>query len=81
MTVPRDHYEVLGVGRGASADEVKKAYRRLAREEHPDANPGDPGAEARFKDATAAYEALSDPERRARYDRFGHDGGGVGGPA
>ena len=55
MTVPRDHYEVLGVGRDASVEEVKKAYRRLAREEHPDANPGDPGAEARFKEATAAY--------------------------
>ena len=81
MTVPRDHYEVLGVGRDSSVEEVKKAYRRLAREEHPDANPGDPGAEARFKEATAAYEALSDPERRARYDRFGHDGGGGGGPA
>jgi len=81
LTVPRDHYEVLGVGRDSSVEEVKKAYRRLAREEHPDANPGDPGAEARFKEATAAYEALSDPERRARYDRFGHDGGGVGGPA
>ena len=79
--MPRDHYEVLGVGRDSSVEEVKKAYRRLAREEHPDANPGDPGAEARFKEATAAYEALSDPERRARYARFGHDGGGVGGPA
>jgi len=72
--MPRDHYEVLGVGRDATADEVKKAYRRLARELHPDANPGDPEAEGRFKEATAAYEALSDPERRARYDRFGHDG-------
>ncbi len=72
--MPRDHYEVLGVGRDATADEVKKAYRRLARDLHPDANPGDPEAEGRFKEATAAYEALSDPERRARYDRFGHDG-------
>jgi molecular chaperone DnaJ len=79
--MPRDHYEVLGIGRDATADEIKKAYRRLAREAHPDSNPGDPGAEARFKEATAAYEALSDSERRARYDRFGHDGGAMGGPA
>jgi molecular chaperone DnaJ len=81
LNVPRDHYEVLGVGRDAPADEIKRAYRRLAREQHPDTNPGDPGAEARFKEATAAYEALSDPQRRARYDRFGHDGGAMGGPA
>ncbi|MBC8365301.1 MAG: J domain-containing protein [Actinobacteria bacterium] len=79
--MPRDHYEVLGIGRDTSAEQIKKAYRRLAREQHPDANPGDPGAEARFKEATAAYEALSDPQRRARYDRFGHDAGATGGSA
>lgn len=77
----RDHYEVLGVGRDASADEIKKAYRRLARQHHPDANHGKQAAEAEavFKAVVSAYEVLSDPERRARYDRFGHDGRGGGG--
>lgn len=77
----RDHYEVLGVSRDASPDEVKKAYRRLARQHHPDANHGADAtsAEAEFKAVAAAYEVLSDPERRARYDRFGHDGPGGGG--
>jgi molecular chaperone DnaJ len=64
-------YEVLGVDPGASAEEIKKAYRKLARESHPDANPDDPEAEARFKDLSAAYEILSDPDKRARYDRYG----------
>lgn len=65
----RDYYKVLGVGRNATAEEIKKAFRKVARESHPDANPDDPTAEARFKEAAEAYEVLSDPERRARYDR------------
>jgi molecular chaperone DnaJ len=70
-----DLYEVLEVEQGASAEDIKRAYRRLAREHHPDANPDDPGAEGRFKDVARAYEVLSDPERRRRYDLFGDDGG------
>jgi molecular chaperone DnaJ len=64
-----DYYETLGVARDAGAEEIKKAFRRLARESHPDANPDDPSAEARFRDVAEAYEVLSDPERRQRYDR------------
>ena len=65
----KNYYDILGVGRSATSEEIKKAFRRLARETHPDANPGDPEAEARFKLAAEAYEVLSNPERRRRYDR------------
>jgi molecular chaperone DnaJ len=70
----RDYYEVLGVGRDASLDEIKKAYRRLAVQYHPDKNPDMPEAEELFKEASQAYAVLSDAEKRARYDRFGHQG-------
>jgi molecular chaperone DnaJ len=75
----RDYYQVLGVGRDADADQIKKAYRKLALRYHPDRNPGDNGAEEKFKEATEAYEVLRDPERRSQYDRFGHAGVGRGG--
>jgi len=73
-TTPRDPYEVLGVGRDADENAIKKAFRRLARELHPDVNTEDPEAETKFKEAAEAYEILSDPERRATYDRYGHEG-------
>jgi molecular chaperone DnaJ len=73
-TAPRDPYEVLGVRRDAPEQDVKKAFRRLARELHPDVNAHDPHAEEKFKEAAEAYEILSDPERRATYDRYGHEG-------
>jgi molecular chaperone DnaJ len=75
----RDYYEVLGVARGASADEVKKAYRKIAMQHHPDRNPGDKSAEEKFKEAAEAYDVLSSPDKKERYDRFGH--AGVGGAA
>jgi len=70
----RDYYEVLGVGKDASADEIKRAYRRMAMKYHPDKNPDDKEAEAKFKECAEAYEVLSDPEKRKRYDQFGHSG-------
>jgi molecular chaperone DnaJ len=79
--MPRDPYEVLGVEREASEQEVKKAFRVLARELHPDVNAHDPQAEDKFKEAAEAYEILSDSERRATYDRYGHDGLRTGGYA
>jgi molecular chaperone DnaJ len=74
----RDYYEVLGVDRGVDAAELKRAYRKLAMELHPDRNPGDAVSEAKFKEASEAYQVLSDPDKRARYDRFGHAGPAAG---
>src|SRR5437660_11730565 len=67
----RDYYDVLGLKRGASQKEIKQAYRKLARKHHPDVNPGDKGAEERFKEINSAYEVLSDAEKRKKYDRYG----------
>jgi len=80
----RDYYEILGVSKNASADEIKKSYRKVAMQFHPDRNPGDKASEEKFKEAAEAYEILSDPDKRAQYDRFGHSafspgrGGGGG---
>jgi molecular chaperone DnaJ len=79
--MPRDYYEILGVTREAGEGDVKKAFRRLARELHPDVNDHDPEAEEKFKEAAEAYEVLSDPERRSIYDRYGHEGLRSGGYA
>lgn len=84
MAEKRDYYEVLGIGRDASDDEIKKAYRKMAKQYHPDLNPGNTEAEAKFKECNEAYEVLSDADKKARYDRFGHEGvdpnyGGGGG--
>ena len=78
----KDFYEILGVQKNASDDEIKKSYRKLAMKFHPDRNKDDKESERKFKEATAAYEALKDPERRAAYDQYGHDAfrqGGMGG--
>ncbi|MFI3263120.1 MAG: DnaJ domain-containing protein, partial [Rikenellaceae bacterium] len=81
----RDYYEVLGVDKSASADEIKKAYRKAAIKYHPDKNPGDKEAEDKFKEAAEAYDVLSNGDKKARYDQFGHGGmnggfsGGAGG--
>lgn len=76
MSSSRDYYEVLGVARTATADEIKRAYRKLAKEHHPDRNPDDASAEAKFKEVQRAYEALGDAEKRAKYDQFGPAGVG-----
>ncbi|HEY5189490.1 MAG TPA: molecular chaperone DnaJ [Solirubrobacteraceae bacterium] len=81
MSATRDYYEVLGVNRDAGETEIKKAFRKLARELHPDVNSHDPNAEDKFKEAAEAYEVLSDSERRATYDRYGHEGLRSGGYA
>ncbi|MES1221380.1 MAG: DnaJ domain-containing protein, partial [Bacteroidota bacterium] len=70
----RDYYEVLGISKNASQDEIKKAYRKVAMQFHPDRNPGDKAAEEKFKEAAEAYEVLSDADKKAQYDRFGHAG-------
>ncbi|HVA34551.1 MAG TPA: DnaJ domain-containing protein, partial [Candidatus Baltobacteraceae bacterium] len=77
----KDYYDILGVRRDASGEEIKQAYRALARKHHPDVSHDKSGAEHRFKEINEAYEVLSDPNKRAQYDRFGVVGNGAGGPA
>src|ERR1700744_6178486 len=78
----QDYYETLGVAKGANADDLKRAYRKMAMQYHPDRNAGDKGAEQKFKDVNEAYDVLKDDQKRAAYDRFGHaafENGGMGG--
>src|SRR5438094_853475 len=77
--MPRDYYDVLGVSRGASTEEITKAYKKLARQHHPDRNPGDKQAEATFKEIQNAYDVLNDQTKKAQYDQFGHAGPQMGG--
>ena len=78
--MPRDYYEILGLSRNASAEEITKAYKKLARKHHPDRNPGDKQAESTFKEIQNAYDVLNDSTKRAQYDQFGHAGPQMGGP-
>ena len=80
MSTKKDYYELLGVNRNASEDEVKKAYRKLALQHHPDRNPGDKQAEEKFKEVSEAYQVLSDAQKRSQYDQFGHAAFGDSGP-
>ena len=83
MATKEDYYDLLGVSREATAEEMKKAYRKQAVKYHPDKNPGDAAAEEKFKEISHAYEVLKDPQKRAAYDRYGHaafESGGGGGP-
>jgi molecular chaperone DnaJ len=80
LSAKNDYYELLGISRSASDDEIKKAYRKLALQYHPDRNPGNKQAEEKFKEISEAYQILSDAEKRARYDQYGHAAFGEGGP-